>query len=350
MTQKLIPVALILLFTSNSTFSQDCNLAIKDGSKIMLNAQSFANPLLYDAKFTKAKEDKQEEQIVAFNEGVASGKTPAASNYPMTYTAKKTSLKDGDEYQLTTTISGKEYSSYLVCRDDSLFLSRNRGILSTPDGKGGIYGYSIQGVQRLPLKIKVGDHLSIYEDIIIVLPTTTDMNVKKSVFAGYEDHTTNESGFFTDSRTGESGVGSYTKTTTQAVYKTIDVAVKKTITSSGHIIHYMFAEVTGEENVIVSGVTHKAYIIQSQTWSKQTMTESFESADEEVNQQQKKLAEKATKTFDKMMVKKQSTNELGYMVSYLKEWYVPEIGGMVRTESYDARGGIAGGILLTGLE
>ena len=331
--------------------AQNCTVSIKDGAKIKLTAQSFTNPLIADAKFLKAKDEQQAAQIVAYNAAIAAGTTPAASNYPMTYTVKKTALKEGgDEFQLTTTIAGKEYSGYSICRGDSLFISRNRGILSTPDGKGGIYGYSIQGVQKLPVKIKVGDRLPTYEDIIIILPATTDINIKKKVFAGYETNTTNESGFFVDSRTGESGVGAYTKTTTREVYNTIDVAVRKTVSNSGHIVHYMFAEVTGEENITLSGLTYKAYLIESQTWSKQTITESFESADDQVNEQQKKLSEKMYKSYDKMMVKKQSTNELGYMVSYLKEWYVPELGGMVKTESYDAHGGIAGGMMLTGIE
>ena len=51
-----------------------------------------------------------------------------------------------------------------------------------------------------------------------------------------------------------------------------------------------------------------------------------------------------------MMIKKQSTDEQGYMVSYLKEWYVPELGGMAKTESYDAQGGIAGGMTITTIE
>src|SRR5687768_10304943 len=136
MTQKskLIFTTIVILFISSSVFSQNCNLKIKDGSKITLNAQSWANPLLYDAKFEKAKDEQKTAQIVAYNESIATGKTPAASNYPMTFTAKKTTLSDGvDEYQMTTNISGKDYSSYVICRDDSLFISRNRGILTTPD-------------------------------------------------------------------------------------------------------------------------------------------------------------------------------------------------------------------------
>ena len=348
---KISLASVVIFLNSLAATAQNCNLAIKDGAKISLTAQSFTNPLIADAKFLKAKDEQQAEQIVAYNAAIAAGKTPAASNYPMTYTVTKTALKEGgNEYKMTTSIAGKEYSGYVVCRGDSLFITRNKGILSTPDGTGGIYGYSIQGVQKLPVKVKVGDRLPAYEDIIIVLPASTDINVKKKVFAGYETNTTNESGFFVDSRTGESGVGAYTKTTTREVYNTIDVAVKKTVSNSGHIVHYMFAEVTGEEHITLSGVTYKAYLIQSQTWSKQTITESFESADDQVNDQQKKLSEKMYRSYDKMMVKKQSTNELGYMVSYLKEWYVPELGGMVKTESYDAHGGIAGGMVLTGIE
>jgi hypothetical protein len=50
-----------------------------------------------------------------------------------------------------------------------------------------------------------------------------------------------------------------------------------------------------------------------------------------------------------MMIHKGYNNEKGYMVSYLKEWYVPVIG-IVKSESYDMMGGIAGGMSVTAIE
>ena len=67
------------------------------------------------------------------------------------------------------------------------------------------------------------------------------------------------------------------------------------------------------------------------------------------NEAAKKGIERGTSKWDKMMLKKGVTNELGYMVSYLKEWFVPALG-IVKTESYDNLGGIAGGSVTSTLE
>ena len=111
----------------------------------------------------------------------------------------------------------------------------------------------------------------------------------------------------------------------------------------------MFAEVTGEEELTISGTKYKAYIIESETWNKGKMDVSYETNYKDVNDYYAKMVQKSQKRFDKMMLLKGNTNELGYSVSHLKEWYVPAIG-IVKSESYDNLGGIAGGMSLTALE
>jgi len=119
MTLKTNLTTLVIMFTSYSTFSQNCSLVIKDGSKLTLTAYSWTNPNLYDPKFQKLKEDKKDEQILSYNQSVSTGKLAPASTYPMTYTIKKTASNNGgDDYTLTTTIAGKDYSSYALCKND----------------------------------------------------------------------------------------------------------------------------------------------------------------------------------------------------------------------------------------
>jgi hypothetical protein len=337
------------IFVNGAVYAQACNMILKDGQKVKLNIKTWTNPLTGDAKFTKAKEDAQTLKIAAYNEGVQSGTTPATSAYPMVYTAKKSDVKDAEEYALRTEIAGKNYYSYVVCKDDTMYLARNRGPIEVPDGKGGIYGYTIQGVQKLPLKMQVGDILPSYSDITIVFPTSTTDIVKHKVFSHYSSSTSNESGFFVDSRTGESGIGPYTKTTTSAVYNTIDVEVKKTLSSNGHTINYALAKVTGEQEMSVGGTKYKAFIIDSESWTKQVMNASFESANEEVNRAQQAQFEKGQQWVEKLMKKKGYNNDLGYAVMYKREWFVPGLGA-VKTQSFDMFGGILGEITIDGLE
>jgi hypothetical protein len=337
------------LLVSAHALAQPCNLNLKDGSKMTLLIKTWTNPHMSDSKFLKMKDEKQAEVIGQYNAQVRSGALPPASNYPLTYSVHKTTIPAGDEYTVGTEIAGKMYYSYVVCNNDTLYIARNRGPIEVPDGKGGIFGYSIQGIQILPMNLKVGDTPPSFQDLNIVFPTSTDVMVKKNVFSHTTSKTTNEFGYATDSRTGETFNGAYTKTTSVDVYKTIDVEVRKTMSSSGHSVHYMNARVIDEEEVTVGGKTYKAFVIDSESWSKQTNEVSIETADEEVKRQQEAFHKKVQTKMDKFMVKKAFTNELGYMVFYKREWFVPAIG-MVKVEAYDMFGGLSSITLMEGLE
>jgi hypothetical protein len=174
-TNKTIVTVTVALLIGSSSFAQNCNLAIKDGSKITITAYSWTNPNLYDAKFQKVDGAKKDEQILAYNQSVLSGKLAPASTYPMTFMVKKgVAETGGDEYKLTTNIAGKEYSSYVLCRGDTLFSYRNKGVVDLPDGKGGSQGFTIQSPQILPVSLKIGDTLPSYEDISFLYPQTFD--------------------------------------------------------------------------------------------------------------------------------------------------------------------------------
>ena len=86
---------------------------------------------------------------------------------------------------------------------------------------------------------------------------------------------------------------------------------------------------------------YKAYIIEAESWTKSSTNIDYESADAEVNAQQKAFDEKVQGYTNKIMAKKQFTNKQGYMVMASKSWFVPAFGSNVKTESYDIWGGIS---------
>ncbi len=342
---------IIALLTGTPAIAQKCNLFLKDTGSIELMITTYNTPFMNpDQKFAKMKDAKKDEEVLKFNAMVYGGQVTPASKYPLTYRYKKAIVPDGDEYTLTTNIAGKDYSSYLVCNSDTLYFARNRGPVEVPNADGSVFGYTIQGIMVLPMRIKVGDVLPKFDDISIVLPTSKDITVQKTVFSHMATKTTDHYGYATDSRTGETGFGSYTKTTTSAVYKNIDVEVRQTISTNNHVINYMFAEVTAEEDVTVNDKKYRAYVIESQSWSKSKMDISYESADERVNREQTELSAKMMGKFDKMMVRRSFTNPLGYMVIYKKEWFVPELGTMAKVEAFDMFGAIVSVTSVTGLK
>lgn len=317
-TFKLFPL-LIALMLMQSLQAQDCNFAFKDGGKLTSTAYSWTNPYVYDPKFQKLKDEKKDELIASYNADVLSGKIAPSGTYPYTFTVKKNALASGaTEYILTTNIAGKDYSSFLVCKGDTLFSYRNKGPVLLNDANGKELGFTIQDPQKMPLNLKVGDKLPTFNDISFLYPTTSETRTKYVQVV--EDY--------------------------MVIYS---LKALETLSFSSHTIHYMFAEVTGEEELVFAGTKYKAYTIESQTWTKGKMDMSVVTAYRDVNEACKKGMDKTMAKAEKMMVKKGVTNELGYMVSYLKEWYVPQLG-IVKTETYDKFGGIAGGSLTTSIE
>lgn len=347
--RTLLLASLLAFLIGTTAFSQTCNMALKDGAKATLTITTFTNPHASDHDFIDESDEKKAELIAAYNADVMSGKIAPASNYPMVFNIKKATTKAGDEYSFGYTVGDKEYFSYVVCKNDTLYSCRNRGpvLVGTAENP---YGYSLQGVQVIPMKLKVGDVLPSFEDVGFSFPTSTDMIVKKNIFSHYDKEWSRDFGFYKDSQTGKRGFGPFDKMTPKAVYNTIDVKVRETISLSSHSIQCMNGRVTGEDEATISGVKYRAFIVESESWTKSNVDASYESVDEEVNQEQKELAEEYQKDVAKMMMKKQFTNKLGYMVMYSKQWVVPQLGGAVKTLAYDIWGGISTIMTTSGLE
>ncbi|MBK7959642.1 MAG: hypothetical protein IPK03_17085 [Bacteroidetes bacterium] len=346
---KLFPAVIALFFVFQGV-SQDCNIAIKVGTKTTINIQSYTNPLLTDPIFIKAKTEQKDALIAGYNAKVLSGEIKPSSNYPMNFVTTKSSENgNGVEFKIAYKVANVDYYSYVGCYKDTIYSFRNKGAVpvGSPDNPLGI---SIQGPLLYPMQMKVGDTLPITEDVGFMFPSTSDIVVQKQVFSHMNTTTTRESGLAIETGTGNIINGPYERTKSRPVYKTIDVNVRKTLSFSSHAYQNMNAIITGEEEIIISGQKYKAFIIESESWSKGKMDFSFESNDEVVNRQQKAFAEKVQRKMEKIALKKQMTNSLGYLVLYSKVWFVPQLGGRVKTESYDIYGGISSIITTTGIE
>jgi hypothetical protein len=190
--------------------------------------------------------------------------------------------------------------------------------------------------------MKVGDVLPSFEDFGFLFPESSEYIAKKQVFDHYEKQSSSSDfGFFVDSQTGKSGFGPYSKTPpAKAVFKTIDVAMRKTISVSSHAIQGVNQVVTGEKEVTIGGKKYKAFIIESESWSKMNINSTYESADAEFNNALAEADKKLVRQMGKFMPKNY-TNKLGYSVMSSTGWFVPQLGGAVKTISYDNFGAIS---------
>lgn len=119
---RILLIATVSLLSCYSiSEAQDCNILLKDNDTTHLKIITYTNPLSSDPNL-KAKEDKKDEMVAAYNASVLTGTVPPASNYTMEFHIKKNKLKDADEYQIGYNVGGKDYFSYLVCRLIPCFL------------------------------------------------------------------------------------------------------------------------------------------------------------------------------------------------------------------------------------
>jgi hypothetical protein len=342
---KTILTTIVVVLMGSTSFSQTCGQYIKDGGKLTLVIQSWTNPLLADTKFLKAKDEKKDEQIVAYNTDVQSGKISPTSNYPMTFTFKKGTVRGFDEYTMTTTISGTDYSSYIFCDNDTLYQFRNLGVVRIGTAENPV-GETVQGAQKLPTNMKVGDVLSPFQDYTFIYPQSMDIKARITVSAGFKTYDKIGFGDFKDANDqNKSKYGLYTEPTPYEIFKQVPVDVKEAISFSTHTINYVHAIVKAEEQVNISGANYKAFVIESETWNNTKMAANYQSADkkfttgqiiEDISNQDKKLEKK----MERQALKIGYVNKLGYNVTYKKEWFVPQIG-IVKTIAYDTYGGIS---------
>ncbi len=334
--------AMAVLFLCPTVFSQTCNdLELKDGAKSTLIIQVFTNPLSADKKFMKAKIEQRDEQVAVYNADVLSGKIKPTYPSSMEFTIKKKTIKDADEYAIGYKVGTEDFYSYLVCRNDTLYSTRNKGIVRVGTAENPI-GYALQGTLIYPLNMKVGDLLPSCEDVGFLFPTTSDVTLYKKVLAGYETVHSTRYGPGVDSRTGESCSScTWDVSTPREVYKSVPIAAKQTATVSSFAIQGKNQWVTGEKEVTVGGKKYKAFIIESESWSKTNVTTSYESAEAELNSAQVVADEKLAKQTEKFMIRRKYTNKQGYMVQYSTGWFVPQLGGPVKIISYDTFGAIS---------
>lgn len=287
--------------------------------------------------WAKMKAGDKAKFIEEYNKNVESGSEKPSYEGQYDVTVKNVNLENNNELvTVSMLISGVEYSFNLICLNDTMFFFRGPRMTFTV-ANGDTTGISIIGVQAIPNKLKVGDVLPIYEDYGIAYPKIKEWQTKRTELAGYERKTEKGCGHFLDSRDLTYKNGEYIKTYSKAIYEDVTVNVKEKSQFMMLTKNYVNATVAGEEDIILSGKTYKANIIESQKWVKSGMETAIDSDNKAWQKNYENHLKKIQKKSNKEVMKLGLTNEYGYLVTYTTEWFVPGIG-IVKSISYDLNG------------
>ncbi|MEO8760824.1 MAG: hypothetical protein ABI388_06255 [Bacteroidia bacterium] len=309
--KKQILISVITLIAAVSIKAQTCDkIILKKGNEITLNNQVFQRDYAALKVYMKLSKDEQKTADDNFAKDVADGKIVLPKN-KIIVTVDDIISDDGvTKYSLSNLIKGVIYKTRVFCSNGVLILApyKDESIIKIRSTEGdSITSTTINGYNKIPLNLKVGDTLPSYQDVTFTSPFHYE-------FKGISKHTTTD-------------IYGDTWEISQLVNHTIDI-------TTSTITKYVNREVLATEDVVVNSITYKALKIYTEIWTKSTQKTKSSSLGVTI------AAPIIQKLIDKKTHKATGANKEGYLVSSLTSWFVPELGVGVKTEIYDFKGNL----------
>ncbi|MEQ8303006.1 MAG: hypothetical protein RIB47_06415 [Cyclobacteriaceae bacterium] len=338
--KSLVLWLLMLLLAGASIPSYSQCIIVEKGQKIQVKSTSYANTLPgTEKKWEKMKPEQRDELIDNLNQDIQEGNVKPwmnlTSNFEITDVHNSPFLS---WYTLEATDGTYEYKTTNYCYYDTMHLVRNADVIYNIQN-GDTIGVAVQGVARIPNKLKVGDRIASYNDYMIGFPETWTKSTKEAVKAFSYTTTENKVGYYQDTESGLFSNGEFKVTERKDVYQTITHKLNVSQHIQNLTINYYVAQVTAEEEVKIGAKTYKAFVIESESWSKGGVVRDYEAENKKIEQEQQAKFDALIRKQAEWMTKSGYTNDQGYTVSYKKEWFVPGYGP-VKIEVHDSHGAI----------
>ncbi|HOY39478.1 MAG TPA: hypothetical protein PLK75_09285 [Bacteroidales bacterium] len=337
--KKLLVSLSLLCFINVSMFSQNCFL-LEKGYINKSVSHNYYSDLTSTKGWSKMKPEKKAELINQFNTDVLNGtKAPSSSYFADIYVKD---IERGEIEKLTygLTINGIEYTFPCLCVDNVHYYYRTVGPVYYVSN-GDTIGAGFNGTQAIPNNLKVGDILPSYEDISNLIIGTTSYEDKQRVLDGYREvETIEKNATYLSKQTGRYETGTWKVTKYEEVWKDIDVKVLESTALNSHTIHYVNAIVDRTEEVVLDDKTYTAYVIESEMWIQSGFESTFAADNAKWQKRRENFQNRLDNQVQKKLIKSKFLNEEGYYVTYLSEWFIPNIG-VVKTITYDSEGCIS---------
>ena len=340
---KKLSVVVFLMLGTISYKAQ--GVFLMKGQEIHQSSKIYGFELPFGKKWRRMKQEKRDASALAYNQTVYAGQVKPWRDTPAKFRVVEVEKgKDIEKYTLKAFDSGFEYQTTNYLTEDTMYLVRNENPLPVKGADGGEIGMTIQGIQRVPNNLKVGDRLPQYYDLTLMYPTSWTGQMTEKVYAGRQTTTKNDFGIHTDSRTGVRSLGNFKITSSYSVYNDIKHQVNITETVMNHTIHYVDAIVVDSVMLTFGGKDYMAFIIESETWTKRESIKDFSAERQDLadkmSANSKKSKEKFEAKRDKKAAKLGWTNDKGYMVQVYQEWFIPNYG-VVKFITYALSGAVS---------
>ncbi|MDX2001728.1 MAG: hypothetical protein SFW35_04825 [Chitinophagales bacterium] len=331
--KHLLIIAFTVLAMTASSQTTTGGLLLTKGMTIESEIIGYKTPLLLDGvKWIKMKPKEKAATVIKFNDDVASGKIVPTSKTPVPTIIKEVTDANGSMvYTGTTRIGVTDYKLTLKVDNDTVHYLLNDGLPFPIPGKNNdTIGIWCFGVRHFPKTIEVGSFLPGYINEMNLFPT--DLKTSRREYFNFDAGTGySYSGFVTVRKTRTMQVNSITINTP----------------------YYVVAK----EEVEVAGKKYTAYKLLNEQLSKSNINTVVKD-DPSIYFDNKAISdaikdylvdrgrgwdtpEKKAEILEKMQSQTgMATNEQGYLVNLQENWYVPELGLIVKSRYFDGTGAL----------
>lgn len=316
---KITATALCLLAFYGAANAQTCaDIKLKKGQVLTYNREMVPMQTKDVAyfKMSKKEKDKADEDYV---KAVAEGKIAKVTDQLVSTVEDVTTEGDVTKFSMSTTSKGVPYKTKAFCSNSIFVIAPYQDYQQTsiPAGNQTLTYTSINGYNKIPLSIKVGDTIPMYQNVSYMSPLMKDYPVKVR-------HT-------------EKDMNGDLWLITETKMEHVEV-------SSSTVTKYVNRQVIGEEEIMISGTPYKAYKISSEVWTRVRMKGDASSISTDA------LFNAALNLIDKKTQKRVGANPEGYLVFAINDWFVPQLGAMAKTEIYDTNGNLTTTLTLNNIQ
>lgn len=320
----------LLIIAVNAMGQTNGGLALTQGTIIETEVQSYKTPFMEDmTQWIKMKPAKKIETIQQYNIDCEAGKLAPISTTPIS--TKINEITDTNGAIVYTGIDGAtKYKLTIKTKGDSVEYTLNDGVTFPIVGKNNdTSGYWYYGIRKLPKKMEIGSIIPGYANEMNLFPY--DLTTSRKQYFTFSDVNS-----ATGVGTSYSGVVNIRKTTTMQV---------------NNLFVYTPYQVVSQEEVEVSGKKYIAYKLENENWMKMTSNAvvkedpsvyfNSDYLTKRINESLNSSSKEEQEKINKKMMSATGMNDEGYYVTKQENWYVPELGIMVKTKSYDFWGALS---------
>ena len=355
----LLSLSVFSCVCTSGVVAQSCDWHMfKRGATVTFEIRQWPNPYYSDPDFPRLNERRKERAIEEYKAEIEAGRIqPTITNFSYTVTVSEMS-EESQFVELEASAYGQTFTSQMLCRADTMYLTRNKHPLVT-EVNGKVVGLAFQGVQEIPMPLSLGDRLPPFEDIAITIPENGSFSVPDSIVTGYREVEYS----YTTTRTTPDGylAGSehqtgrptwtpargyhyvheetHTGTRLEDVYEYFHVDVETVLQTFMYNQGYAHAYVTGEETIDVLGTPRTALIIDAQSVARGFSEKTFASASREISDRLERQFRRQQDRATGMAVDMGYLEEGGFNITYGRDWFVPGFG-VVRKAALDKYGGL----------